>query len=275
MMNTWFCQEDNPRVAQLQARLKTFYDTTRDYEAFAESNWKPDFWLPIRDAVQRLVAESGQCSVLEFGAGRTSFGEFLGPLRLSVKFDVQDVTDLNVEHLSRQADEVHLCSLREIHKRYDVIFSTFVWEHLTEPRASLNHLLSLLTDRGVLFLASPRYDFPCYLSPSIRHRLAVQRARVALWLLWRRLLTRFSRGADFLLHIDPAVFHRPWFRDADAIHWVSRWDLVCSVPDGWTVRDIRISSNGAWHWFWSRFLLLFVVIYRRERAAALGFSGRE
>ena len=265
-----FCSEDDPGVSRLRARLKAFYDTTTAYEAFAEPNWKPEFWSPVRVAVQRLLIDSGHCSVLEFGAGRTSFGEYLGPLRHQVRFDVQDVTGLNVAHLSRSADKFYRCELTDIDGSYDIIFSTFVWEHLTAPRAALTHLLRLLAPRGALFLACPRYEFPFYMSPSIRHNSGFQRAIVALWLLWRRSIARITRRGDFLIHLDPAVFHRPWFRDSDAVHWVSRWDLACSIPAGWVIRDVRIPTTGPWHWFWARFLLMFVVISREGYADALG-----
>ncbi len=259
-----FCSETDSKVTLLRTRLAEFYNTSQDYDAFSETNWKPEFWKPIRETIERFVAETGTCSVLEFGAGRTGFAEFLGPLRQAVRFDVQDITRLNSEHLTKNSDRVLFCSLTEIREQYDIIFSTFVWEHLTQPRASLSHILSLLSARGVLFLASPRYDFPFYVSPSIRHKSRPARMGVAAWLMWRRALARVLHRSEFLIHTDPALFYRSWFRDADAIHWVSRWDLRCSLSKDWVLRDIKIPPSGMWHWFWSRFLILFVSITRKH-----------
>lgn len=262
-----FCTEENERASRLRSELARFYDTTKDYEAFREPNFKPDFWNPIREAVRRVVARLSRCAVLEFGAGRTAFGEFLGDLRGSTEFHVQDVTAQNQLHLESQADRVHIGSLLDLDGSYDIIFSTFVWEHLTNPRSTLAHLLQLLRPGGTLFIACPRYDFPFYLSPSIRHLSRTARFRIALWLLWKRMQVLVSREPAFLLHCDPAVFHLPWFRDADAIHWVSQFDLSCALPDGWKLQRVRIPSAGLHGWFWSTCLLMSVAITRTNSSS--------
>lgn len=263
-----FCTEDDRRAIGLQARLARFYDTTKDYDAFQEPNYKPDFWTPIREEVRRVVARSSRCVVLEFGAGKTRFGDFLEELRASTEFHVQDVTAQNRRHLESQADEVHIGSVQDLRGRYDVIFSTFVWEHLIRPRATLAHLLRLLNPGGTLFIASPRYDFPFYLSPSIRHLPRAARFQIALWLLWKRVRVVVRRRPAFLLHCDPAMFHLPWFRDADAIHWVSLFDLACALGSEWDIERIRIPSSGLRGWFWSTYLLLFVSITRARSAGS-------
>ena len=257
-----FCGEQDERAAGLRTSLANFYQTVKDYDAFQERNYKPDFWNPIREEVRRVVARSSQCAVLEFGAGRTGFGDFLDDLRASTEFHVQDVTAQNREELETGADCVHIGNLLDLHGSYDVIFSTFVWEHLTSPRATLAHLLTMLTPGGTLFIASPRYDFPFYLSPSIRHLPRLARLKIAFWLVSKRIRVVISRQPDFLLNCDPAVLHRPWFRDADAVHWVSQFDLECDLPDGWKCRRIPIPANGLRGWFWSTCLLMSVAITR-------------
>jgi SAM-dependent methyltransferase len=257
-----FCTEDGDPARRLREDLERFYNTTQDYDAFREPNYKPDFWTPILGVVREVVARSSRCVILELGAGRTGFGKFLGDLRGNVEFHVQDVSAQNAPELEAQADRVHIGSLLEIEGGFDVIFSTFVWEHLTCPRASLTHLLRLLKPGGTLFIACPRYDFPFYLSPSIRHLPRGARVRVALWLLWKRLQVLVSRNPAFLLHCDPAVFHRPWFPDADAVHWVSQFDLQCTLRDGWELRRIPVRAPGLRGWFWSRCLLMSVAVTR-------------
>jgi SAM-dependent methyltransferase len=257
-----FCAEGSEAAGRLRDDLEGFYNTTQDYDAFREPNYKPDFWAPVLEVARQVVARSSRCVILEFGAGRTGFGRFLGDLRGNVEFHVQDVSAQNAPELAVQADRVHIGSLLEIEGSYDIVFSTFVWEHLTSPRAALDHLLRLLKPGGTLFIACPRYDFPFYLSPSIRHLPRNARVRVALWLLWKRLQVLVGRKPAFLLHCDPAVFHGPWFPDADAIHWVSQFDLECALPEGWELRRIPIHASGWRGWFWSRCLLMSVAVTR-------------
>jgi SAM-dependent methyltransferase len=259
-----FCSEDDPRAHALSARMIEFYAQVDDYHSFQETNQLHEFWKPVVAAIGELVAASGTCRVLEFGAGRTGFAASLGDLRSKVVFDVQDINSQNVDYLRTQSDNLYICDVRGIDHEYDVIFSTFAWEHLTEPRAILQYLLTHLSPRGRIFIACPRYDFPFYLSPSARRLPRIQRLGAALWLMWRRALTLLGGRAAFLLHTDPAIFHGRWFRDADAVHWASLWDLRRALPATWRMKRLRVPAAGLLGRFWERHLLLFVEI-RRSR----------
>ena len=133
-MNAWwfpnylkqmFCSENDPRVAALRRRLDKFYSMTRDYPAFEGQNHKPEYWQPIKAVVEEWLNRSGHCRILEFGAGCTGFGAYLGDIRRLVTFEVQDVTAANQEYLSQQADRVYICDILEIQNNYDIMFSTF------------------------------------------------------------------------------------------------------------------------------------------------------
>jgi SAM-dependent methyltransferase len=255
-----FATEADPRTSDLRRKLDQFYDSADDYASFEAPSEKPEFWGPIRDEAIRLHACQGQCDILEFGAGKTLFRSFLGASNQDIRYHVQDVTARNTEYLRTQADSIHIGDLRTISARYDIIFSTFVWEHITTPRAVLDHLLSLLKPDGSLFIISPRYDFPFYISPSGRHYSRLRQIRIALWLLWRRLRVRAGADADFLIHLNPALLHRPWFRDSDAIHWASWWDLLRYLKGNWVLRRHRLAVSGLLRRFWEKHLLLFVQI---------------
>lgn len=255
-----FCNEDDPRARNLSERMAAFYAGVTGYDAFQEASHMPEYWKPVLARIGERVAENGSCRVLEFGAGRTGFASFLGELRPKVVFDVQDINEQNLEYLRTQADNLHICDIREIEHEYDVVFSTFAWEHVTAPRAILRHVLAHLGSRGTLIVACPRYDFPFYLSPSVRRLPRTKRFGVAIWLMWRRIVTLLTGRAAFLLHTDPAVFHGPWFRDADAVHWASLWDLRCSLPAGWQMRRLRVPAAGLLGRFWEKYLLMFVEI---------------
>jgi len=51
------------------------------------------------------------------------------------------------------------------------------------------------------------------------------------------LHVRISKEPQFLINLNPAVFHAPWFRDADAVHLVSRCDIeMWHRKNGFSVR---------------------------------------
>lgn len=257
-----FGHEDIINAIELRQSLDSFYSKTQDYTPFHEANSKPEFWQPIKDNIQDILEQTSSCRILEFGAGCTGFGNYLEDLRQLVTFDVQDVTISNKDYLLTQADNVYISDVCSINNQYDIIFSTFVWEHITNPKIVINHLLGLLNPGGSLFIVSPRYDFPFYLSPSAKHLSFIQRFNISIWLQWRRLLVLNGGNPDFLLHFDPAVFHRPWFRDADAIHWVSLWDLKHHLPTNIQLERLRIPVTGFRSKIWEKFLLLFVRIHK-------------
>jgi SAM-dependent methyltransferase len=251
--------EEESRRTNLERLLQIFYSSVDNYEAFQSENSKPEFWLPIRSTIETILSR-GPCKVLEIGAGRTGFADYLGITRQQLEFHVQDITARNGDYLSKIADKVWLCEVTEIEDTYDVIFSTFVYEHMTRPRATLEHQLAMLRPNGSIFLASPRYDLPGYFSPSARHLPWARRLELAVQLMLRRIRVLCGGPADFLIHLEPAAFHGPWFRDADAVHWASLWDLKRWLPDGVVMRPQRIRAAGLRGRFWARFLLLFVRI---------------
>jgi len=265
-MTRWqqrFGSEHDSRRGELETRLRAFYSCYQGYEAFETENWKPEFWAPIRSEIE-AIASDRPCKVLEVGAGRTGFADYLGDLRRRFEFHVQDITARNYKYLCTKADHIHVGDVTDVRDTYDIIFSTFAYEHITRPRATIEHLLSILRVGGSLFLASPRYDFPFYLSPSARHLSRPRRLAIAGGLMLRRLRVLSGGAPLFLLHFDPAVFHKAWFRDADAVHWPSLLDLKRVLPDDLMVERLRINASGLRARFWSRFLLLFVRIQSRS-----------
>jgi SAM-dependent methyltransferase len=261
--------ENTAVAAALARRMREFYEAIADYDAYAESSQQPVFWAPIKRELEQRAARGLPSRVLEFGAGRTGFPAYLGPLRAKVEFHVQDITERNREDLAQKADKLWFEPLERLEGAYDVVFSTFVWEHLSRPRASLHALLRLLAPGGTLYLASPRYDLPGYVPPSARHLTRARQLALASWLSARRLRVALGGAPDFLLHAAPACLSVPWFRDADAIHWVSRFDLRLLEPE-YRIEDIDVPVSGLKQWVWAKFALLFVRIRRREAAGALG-----
>jgi len=254
--------EDSATAAALRRRMSQFYSAVEDYTAFAKSSSHPAFWEPIKKEIAERVRQGKRCRVLELGAGRTGFADSLGPLRTQVEFHAQDITDRNRDYLVRHADKVFFQSVEEIEGSYDVVFSTFAWEHVGRPRATLSACLRLLASGGSLYIVSPRYDFPGYIPPSARHYTKARQAALAMWLAARRLRVALGGGPAFLVHAEPACLSRPWYRDADAIHWVSRLDLR-AVGREYQVEDIDLPASSWRQRAWQKCALLFVRIRRR------------
>jgi hypothetical protein len=185
-------------------------------------------------------------------------------MRCQVTFDVQDITAANMPYLCEKADSVCIGEVTEIQQTYDIIFSTFVWEHLSRPDEVYQHLLGMLAAGGALFLAAPRYDLPFYIPASAKHLPKRERLQIGVYLLYRRCLAIVRKQPEFLIHLDPACLSHPWFRDADAIHWVSYLDLLYALPSPFTVQRLRLPCTGIKGRVWESFCLLFVKIQRTE-----------
>jgi SAM-dependent methyltransferase len=261
-MTSILCKEEDRVVDDLERRLSTFYATAEGYTSFTEPTAKEEFWDPIRANVEARLSGGGQVALLEFGAGKTGFGQFLGPLRTRVRFEAQDITDRHRDWLVSQADVVHFGDLCDVEGPFDVIFSTFVWEHVCRPAQTYQHLLRHLAPGGSLFIISPRYDFPLYTPPSARHYPRWKRGLVNGLALMQRLRGAVLGRPAYIIHAEPAVLVTQWFRDADAVHWVSLRDFCCAAPKGFSVNRHTIRRTGLMGKFWARFCLAFVEIQR-------------
>jgi SAM-dependent methyltransferase len=235
--------ETDPVVHNLRARLDAFYRTTDDYEAFQNRSWHPNLWSFVVDEVARF--KENTCRILEIGAGRSGFAEYLRQRGVSAHLTAHDVTQKNEIYLKEQADDVVIGPLPSITGVFDIIFSTFVLEHTTDPVAALETSWRLLKAGGKLFIFCPRYDAPFYLPPSADHYSGVARAGIALQLAVARFRTLVTRKARFFVHTDPAIFTLPWKRDRDVVHWVSYFDLAIFFRSRGHLRKLHVPS-GSW-----------------------------
>jgi len=240
--------EHDHKVTELRERMDAFYASTADYSAFRQPSESPEEWAYVKEAIVETVRKNGECRLLEFGAGRSGFADSLGELRKSVRLTLHDVTPANAEYLRLQADEVRIGKLDEVSGQFDVVFSTFVFEHVSDPRRTLEFLLRLLVPGGVLLLFCPRYDMPFYLSHSADHYGLWKRLRMGAAVCWKRLETLVTGRPAFLIHADPAVLHIDWKRDRDAIHWASLFDLEAFFRNRGEIRKLAIRSGTLKDW---------------------------
>ena len=205
--------------------------------------------------------------ILEAGAGTgSSFGSVDGLDRTLLSLTAQDITDSCQHQLASVADVVHLGPLQTLCGQFDIIFSLFVLEHITEPQKFLAEVDRLLAPGGVHFIACPRYDFPGFICPSLRHLRPLDITRIEAARLVTNQFHKVS-GAHptFWINADPALFHRPWVRDADAVHVVSKQSLTSwHAQRGYSAKRLKARSSGYLDWLVKRFLVLFV---RFEKAS--------
>lgn len=234
--------EHDPAITNLRRRLDEFYAKTTSYDAFQTPPSYTGPWSLVRDVVEDYLRTHEHCRVLEFGAGLSNFGLHVKDLRGRLDLSAQDVTDRNRAFLLERVNDFHAGTLLDLRGPYDVIFSTYVWEHVSDPQRTLAHLLNILSPEGSLILFCPRYDMPGYFPPSARHLPFIQRLALGTRLALRRVAVALGAKPAFIIHSEPAVLSVPWYRDADAIHWVSYWDLKRALPRGYTIE--RIGENG-------------------------------
>ena len=219
-------------LRQLKNKLDAFYSTVSDYSAFETPSEQVHCWEHVADKIRALMKNDGQVKVLEIGAGRSGFGQYLSDkgLRNACVWTAQDVTRQNSAWLETNADHVIFGDIESaaIDDSYHIVFSTFVLEHVVEPAFHLNTLAGLVKkEQGTLFIFCPRYDFPGYLVPSSRHLSKLLRLQFMAYSFISRIKTMVTGKPVFLIQTDLAAFHQPFFTDADAVHWASLLDLKC------------------------------------------------
>jgi len=245
----------------LRLKLDAFYSDAPSYSAFRQPSNQRDCWAHIQTQIESLLAHQNgrRLSVLEVGAGRTGFAEFLNGvgLRPWVDFHAQDVTRFNEAWLNSQADSVYFGDVADagIPAGMDIVFSTYVLEHVTDPVQHLDTLWSLVGvgegRHGSMFVFSPRYDLPGYLCPSARHLSLIGRLKLLMTAATSRLITMITQRPQFLIQNDLAAFHTPFYLDADAVHWVSLHDVrAWAKRHGALCETLRVGSPVVWSKDW-------------------------
>ncbi len=257
----------------LRATLDQFYARSIEYSPFHAPSDQRQCWDHVLTEINtRLLSGfQGKLQVAEIGAGRTGFAKMLvgAGIRDRVQFHAQDVTEANADWLKDEADAVYIGDVHEcgLVTGMDIIFSTYVFEHVTNPLHHLNVLWHLLAARadvhGSLFIFSPRYDFPGYICPSTRHLHSAQKLRFAMKAFYMRVCACFFGRPAFLIQTDLAAFHCPFFVDSDAVHWVSLFDIrAWAASCGAAVKVLRIGNPQKFtkDWFVKRFCTVAVKV---------------
>ena len=248
-----------PAVAALEMRLVEFYNTFTGYDAFNSLPEYPVLWGEVLRLARTKTARP--IRVLEIGAGRSGFGKFLRGqgARDEIHLTSQDITTANLTHLRQSSDEVFTGNIDRLAGTWDVIFHSYVYEHLCRPREFNERLWSHLAPGGHLLIQCPRYDFPLYFPPAWDH-LSLS---VKLWQTLRLAAGDLTGGAGFTIFSDPAVFHLPFVRDRDAVHRVRKRDLHTLFGDRAVMREFDLAPGSAKDWIVKKLLTLRVILEKK------------
>ena len=249
-----------PAVAQLETRLVEFYNTFTGYDAFNAPPEYPVLWGEVLRLVRAGAARP--CRVLEIGAGRSGFAKYLRAhdAREEVHLTSQDITTANLTHLRESSEEVITGNIDGLEGSWDLIFHSYVYEHLCRPREFNERLWSLLSPGGHLLIQCPRYDFPLYFPPAWDH-LSLP---IKLWQTLRLAAGDLLRAGRFTIFSDPAVFHLPFVRDRDAVHRVRKADLCWLFGDRANVREFSLTPGDLKDRIVKEFLTLRVILEKRR-----------
>ena len=250
-------------IRELRQKLDAFYGTTKTYTAFDEGTLHEEWFALMRPYLLRLLARKQRIRLLEVGAGKSTLAKPLAELRDRVDYHVQDITPQNRAYLESVCDRALIGDLSTIDGQYDVIYHTFVLEHVCAPENFLVNVERLLAPGGIHVVICPRYDLPGYLCPSLRHLAPLQQFTVRVRLALSRLCATIDGRMRFLVNTNPAVFHKPFFRDADAVHLVSGMDVRrWHTRRGYKVSPLIAKSHGLKDAIVKRFALLAIVCER-------------
>ena len=261
-----FCRSEQCSEG-LAARLKYFYATTPDYDAFQTPSNQTLLWAHLALAIrERLkVASNRKLRGLEVGSGRSGLPTYIKAqgLQEHVELFAQDVTAQNAPWLEEHFDSVIIAGIESLRGEFDAVIGSYVFEHITSPRRFLGTLVNLLAPGGCLLMTCPRYDLPFYLSRSADHLSPARRLATGCYLLWCRLLTIATGRAAWLVHRDPAVFHLPFHPDRDAVHWVSWFDIRAEWP---SATKLVLGAGGFRDWVSKKLLTAGFKIPAPDRA---------
>jgi len=253
-LSKYFCLSKEERET-LAERLRKFYDSTSDYVVFQNPSQHEQPWEFLVQEARERIRRDGEkrVRILEVGAGRSGLARYLSAqnLREKVYLHAQDVTLANQGWLKEEFNEVTIGDLKEVKGSFDLVISTYVFEHTVDPAGFLKAMWERTVPGGVIYLFCPRYDLPFYLPRAADHLGVTSKLIIGVYVQWRRLWTRITSRPAWLVQKDPAVFHLPFFRDRDAVHWASWWDIRVRFPHA---KKLIWKARGRGEWLRLRWL---------------------
>jgi 2-polyprenyl-3-methyl-5-hydroxy-6-metoxy-1,4-benzoquinol methylase len=242
-------------ILNLNEKMNEFYQNTNTYTAFiSPSNHERQWREIIREARKRFSNTS--IRILEVGAGKSGFKKFSIENNFNnFEFVCQDITDKNTDYLIQNADEAFIGDLNDIAGKFHIIFHSYVFEHISCPRAFLDKIDSLLLPGGFHCIECPKYDFWFYTPNSLDHIPPIK------IILFR--LQQLFRHRPFSIISDPAIFHLPFYLDRDAVHFVNEKDIRQYYKHSHVIRSWSEKTHGIKNWIIKNFCTCRLIISQK------------
>ena len=256
---TIILESDVQKVEELEDKMIRFYQEINDYSAFEETKVSNNEyqWLEIVKESKRKFPETKTIKILEIGAGRSGFKQFLQKNNIT-NFELicQDITAKNYDYLKENADEVFIGNIYDMTAQFHIIFHSYVFEHISRPKTFLNKIDSLLISGGIHCIQCPKYDFWLYNPNSLDHLSIIKRMAFKVKQLFNR--------SPFSIISDPAIFHLPFYKDRDAINLVYEKDVRKYYKEKmYDIHSWSVSSFGVRGWVLNNVLTCRLVICKK------------
>jgi 2-polyprenyl-3-methyl-5-hydroxy-6-metoxy-1,4-benzoquinol methylase len=248
-----FCQAQSvdARLSDVERRLSSFY--TENSEYYEEASGKKDpIYHPLLSVLARKRGSVNRpLKVIELGAGRTSFPAFVRESKVFTEADIDflahDINGTNSDFYEEHDIKYIIGDWEKVsqHAPFDVLFCTYVYEHLVSPHLFLENATRSLSDNGSLVIVCPKYVVPGYVPPAIRWLPSWQQHALTCRLSLSNLGAMFLKRPKFWICTDAAFSHRPFRRDYDAVHMVSSGDLRAYLEPRFSVRSFPL-LRGTW-----------------------------
>lgn len=194
------------------------------YEQLQTHDWYYQDEKPEYLAARQLIGEG--CSVLEVGCGKGAFRSWLPE---SVRYTGLEFNDEAVRKATESGLDVKKEPV-ETHagsgKRYDVVCTFQVLEHVEEPAAFFHACAQALKPGGKLIVAVPSQD--SFLSVAANSPLNMPPHHLTRWT--DRALTNLAQREGFtqvdIWHEPVAQFHQDWHATTLAFYALSRYGLI-------------------------------------------------
>jgi SAM-dependent methyltransferase len=210
------------------------------YEQLQQSDWYYQDEKPEYGFARNYIGQD--CELLEVGCGK---GAFRNVLHESARYTGLEFNDEAISkarscglNIYKQSVQEHVASVL---KRYDVVCSFQVLEHIPEPAEFVRGCRAALKPGGTLILAIPAED--SFLADSPNAVLNMPPHHVLRWSdqSLRNLSIREGFTILELWHEPIAPYHRDWYTSVLARHWfVSNGLLERRLIDrGFRVKLVR------------------------------------
>jgi len=241
MLNNLLADRTTPDI---ESRMNNFYANYASYTAYQQESCAPEFWSLIRQAVPASTDQ--KLTVLELGAGKTGAYKYFSANN-GYLLHAHDINGRNHSHYGEKG----VCiaePIVESSSKYDIIFSSYVFEHVSRPEDFIRDAMRALKPGGSLFILCPNYDLFAR-NPSFDNLKPIKRRFLRFYLFaYCRIAGAFSKP-HFILNNNPAIFDMDWSTDRDALHVVSKSLLLawCKQENiaakSYTLKDLSSLSN--------------------------------